>query len=215
MLGHKHSRLVAEEKSGPSQNTKCAKYECCMPKPTELSLHFFISTVKQLLTAPQAFYRHLPRGGGYLAPLLFVLILSCLPLFLPVVGKSYTLIANGAPVSVLQPALGWGLVFSLIGIPLAFVGSGVCFLIWKMLGSQQPYAVAFRCVATLAVLVPFAVLLAQVPLAWIGLVMWGLYLLVVASVEMHKLKAQDAWLTFGALGSGWLLSRLMSGSYFG
>ena len=171
--------------------------------------------MKQLLTAPQAFYRQLPRAGGYLAPLLFVLILSCTSLFLPVVGKSYALIANGAPVSVLQPALGWGFVFSLIGIPLAVVGSGACFLIWKMLGSQQPYAVAFQCVATLAVLVPFAVLLAQIPLAWLGICLWGLYLLVVASVEVHKLKAWDAWLTFGALGSGWILSRLMSGSYFG
>lgn len=183
-----------------------------MVKNAELSLILFISAVKQLLSAPRAFYRHLPRGGGYVAPVLFVLVLSCLPLFLPVVGKSYRLIADGAPVSVLQPALGWGFVFSLIGIPLTVVGSGVCFLIWKMLGSQQPYAVAFRCVATLAVLVPFAVLLAQVPLAWLGIVLWGLYLLIVASVEVHKLKAWDAWLTFGALCSGWILSRLMSGS---
>ena len=186
-----------------------------MPRPTALSLHCLISTVKQLLTTPRTFYRHLPRDGGFLAALLLVLILSCLPLFLPVVGKSYSLIANGAPALVLLPALGWGFVFSLIGIPLVVVGSGVCFLIWKMLGSQQPYAVAFRCVATLAVLVPFAILLAQVPFAWIGMSLWGLYLLVVASVEAHKLKAQDAWLTFGALGSGWVLSQLMSDSYQG
>ena len=181
-----------------------------MPKRSELSLNFFVSTVKQLLTAPQAFYRNMPRHGGSLAPLLFVLILSWTPLFLPVVGKSYALIANGAPVSVLQPALGWGFVFSLIGIPLAGVGSGVCFLIWRMLGSQQPYVVAFRCVATLAVLVPFAVLLAQVPLGWLVIAGWGLYLLVVASIEVHGLKARHAWLTFGALGSGWILSGVMS-----
>lgn len=181
-----------------------------MPKRSELSLTFFLSTVQQLLTAPQAFYRHMPRGGGSLAPLLFVLILSWTPLFLPVVGKSYALIANGAPVSVLQPALGWGSLFSLIGIPLAGVGSGVCFLIWRMLGSQQPYAVTFRCVATLAVLVPFAVLLARVPLGWLVIVGWGLYLLVMASVEVHGLKAQHAWLTFGALSSGWILSGVMS-----
>ncbi len=181
-----------------------------MAKRSELSVTFFIVTVKQLLTSPQAFYRHLPRRGGYLAPLLFVLILSCTPLFLPVVGKSFSLITNGAPVSVLQPALGWGFVFSLIGIPLAVVGSGLCFLMWKMLGSQQPYAVAFRCVATLAVLVPFAVLTAEVPLGWLVIDMWGLYLLVVASVEVHNIKARYAWLTFGALGSGWILPRLMS-----
>ena len=184
-----------------------------MAKYTKLSLHFFISVVKQLLTAPHVFYRQLPRGGGYVAPLLFVLILSFLPLFLPVVGKSYELIANGAPVSVLQPALGWGFVLSLIGIPVTVVGSGVCFLIWKMHGSQQSYAVAFRCVSTLAVLVPFAVLVPPVPLAGVGIVLWGLYLLIVASVEVHKMKARDAWLTFGALGSGWILSRLISGVY--
>ena len=186
-----------------------------MPKPTELSLTFLLSTLNQLLTAPRAFYRHMPRHAGYLAPVLFVLIVSGFPLFLPVVSKSFSLVADGAPFAVVRPALGWGLVFALIGIPLVGLGSGVCFLIWKMLGSQQPYAVAFRCVATLAVVVPFGVLLAQVPVAWLGMSLWGLYLLVVASVEVHKLKAQEAWLTFGALGAGWLLSRLMSGAYFG
>lgn len=172
------------------------------------SLVTILKQAIQVVIAPRTFYRKMPRRGGYLPPTLFVLIVSGLPLFLPVVWKSFSFMTEGAPASVLLPAFGWGFVFSLLGLPLSVLGAGVCFFLWKLLGSAQSFETTFRCVAYISVLVPFAVLAEHVPLGWLGIVIWGLSLLVIASVKVHQLKSRDAWLVFGAFGLVWVVSVL-------
>ncbi|MEO6696945.1 MAG: YIP1 family protein, partial [Gammaproteobacteria bacterium] len=81
----------------------------------------------------------------------------------------------------------------------SFIGAGILYVIWKLMGSTQNYETAYRCLAYAYAITPVVTLLGFVPyLGLIGLV-WMLYLLVVASVEVHGIAAKTAWIVFGIL----------------
>ncbi len=150
------------------------------------------ATIKQIITDPVEFYKQMPKSGGFVTPLVFMVLMG---------------VAGGVVQAVLgiiglSPA---GSVFSIIFIPafvaiFGFVGAAILFIIWKLMGSQESYETAYRCGAYAGAIVPVTTLLSPIPYLGpiIGIV-WTTYLLVVASMEVHSLPSKLAWTVFGAL----------------
>lgn len=151
-------------------------------------------TALLVITRPVDFYRQMPRSGGYVEPLIFMVALSFVA---GLVRSLFSLLGLGPG--------GAGGLGALIIVPVAvaifgFVGAGIMFLIWKFMGSEQPYEVAYRCTAYAAAISPLTSLAHPIPYlgALVGIA-WGMYLLLIASTEVHNIEPKKAQMIIGGL----------------
>ena len=156
----------------------------------------FLEKVQKVIKDPKAFYGDMPRSGGLVEPLIFMVAMG---------------VAAGIVRAVLG-VLGIGMdasffmaLASIIIVPVCvaaygFIGAGILFLIWNVMRSQQPYELAFRCMAYTAAIIPITVFFHVIPYlgSIIGLV-WTTYLLVNASTEVNHIQPKLAWIVFGAI----------------
>jgi len=165
------------------------------------SPQFDISTIIRdgiaVITDPARFYRGMAREGGFADPAIYVLVMGAaaglLATLLSLFGAGW------------YGGMGSGMTLILL-VPLAlliwsFIGAAVLFVVWKLMGSEQPYEVAYRCAAYATAIVPATMPLQIFPyLPAIVSVTWGSWLMVLASVEVHRLEQKKALLVFGILG---------------
>lgn len=146
-----------------------------------------VQTALASLSDPAAFYRAMPREGGWTEPMVFVLAMAFLS---AVAGGAAHLLLSGRSSSGLLAA---GLVVggSVLGPLFVLLFSAFCHGIWRVLGSRASFETSMRCVAYTSSLVPLQALLGAVPVAGalMGMAAFGyrLYMLGVASVEVHGL----------------------------
>lgn len=143
----------------------------------------------QVITNPSDFFRSMPRTGGYREPAVFLFILSM------IIGliSSISLFrhSQGMAITVL-------VMTPLLTPLLAFVGAGLLFLVWKLMGSTQSYETAYRCAAYSFTIQLITAFVSMIP--YVGGVVataWGMYILYVASVEVHGIerrKARTVWM---------------------
>ncbi len=155
-----------------------------------------LPAAKEVITSPGEFYSKMPRTGGFLQPLVFMIVLG---------------VVSGLILSVLSLiglAPGEGLVTglaALIFVPImvgifGFVGAAILFVIWKIMGSQESYETAYRCMAYTAAIMPITTVLNLIPYLGVAIgLVWVTYLLVTASIRVHGIAAQKAWIGFGAI----------------
>ena len=150
----------------------------------------------QVITNPMGFYRSMPKTGGLVEPMIFMiamgLIAGVLRTIISVLGLGLTGSSMmGAASIILMP------IFVTI---FGFVGAAILYVIWRLMGSGESFEVAFRCGAYATAISPITSLISLVPYLGgvVGLV-WMAYLMVVASTEVHKLRARTAWIVFGAI----------------
>jgi hypothetical protein len=159
-------------------------------------------TVVEVIRDPVNFYRTMPRTGGFLEPLIFAVILgfaAALVQFL--LGGLFGL---GTAVTLSLLFL-WPILIAIF----SFVGAGILYGIWVVMGSQYSYETAYRCTAYAAAIYPVLAVLGIIP--YLGTIIgtaWAAYLLIVASIEVHGIKPNTAYLIFGGLGLLLLLSSL-------
>lgn len=159
-------------------------------------------TALKVLTSPAAFFREMPKTGGFLAPLAFMVVM----------GVAGGLVQAVLSLLHLHPGAGVaaGLV-SVIVLPIlivifGFLGAGIAFVVWKMMGSQESFEAAFRCVAYMAALAPVNAVLGIFPFAGAVLApVLATVFLVTASVEAHRIASRKAWLVFGIMGALFIL----------
>lgn len=154
-------------------------------------------TAMNVLTSPSEFFREMPKTGGFVEPLVFMIAMGV------VAGLLQSIL------SVLRLQVGAGMAMglgSVIILPImigifGFVGAAVLFLIWKLLGSQESYETAYRCGAYIGVLTPISVLLHLIPFVGAAAsVLLMTFFLVTASVAVHNIPSRKAWLVFGIIG---------------
>jgi len=154
-------------------------------------------TAVKVLTSPSEFFKEMPKTGGFVEPLVFMIAMGV------VAGLLQSIL------SVLRLQVGAGMAMglgSVIILPImigifGFVGAAILFLIWKLTGSQESYETAYRCGAYIGVLTPISVLLHLIP--YVGAVVSVLLMtsfLVTASVAVHNIPSRKAWLVFGIIG---------------
>lgn len=166
-------------------------------------------TAIKVITQPAAFFREMPKTGGFVEPLVFAVALGVVSgAIQAVTGILHLHPVGGAAAGVA----------SIVLVPVfvaifGFVGAGILFVIWKLMGSQEDYETAYRCGAYISAVGPITTLLGIIP--YLGAVLSlpiMTYYLVMASVEAHKIASQKAWKVFGLLAVI-LLAMNLSGQY--
>lgn len=169
----------------------------------KLDLTKFPNIVKEIITNPAGFYRGMAKEGGYLEPLIFLIVMS-------VVSALIQIILSTIGFGGVGYAAAWGLM-AIIILPIfiiifGFIFAGIMFLIWKIMGSSETYETAFRCIAYASAISPVVAILTVIPyISVIVNVVWGFFLMITASIETHKIKKNTAYIVFGVLGLIFLL----------
>lgn len=154
-------------------------------------------TAMNVLASPSEFFREMPKTGGFVEPLVFMIAMGV------VAGLLQSIL------SVLRFQVGAGMAMglgSVIILPImigifGFVGAAVLFLIWKLMGSGESYETAYRCGAYIGVLTPISVLLHLIPFVGAAAsVLLMTFFLVTASVAVHDIPSRKAWMVFGIIG---------------
>lgn len=166
-----------------------------------------IEDAKLVITDPVGFYRNMPSDGGLQRPLLFVIVMAVLLALISTVMSIFGWGPLGAV------AIGIG---SLILLPIAavigsFIGAAILYVIWTLMGSEQDYRTAYRCVAYTGAIFPITGVLGVIPYigSIIGIV-WGMFLLAIASIEVHGRTQQLSYRVFGILGVIMILGNITS-----
>lgn len=155
-----------------------------------------VGTVKGVITAPVDFYRAMPKAGGFGDPLIFALVMGVIS---GVIQAVLGLFHFGAAASTMG-ALAFIIIAPIWIVIGSFIGAAIMFVVWKLMGSNESYETAYRCGAFAAAISPITSVLGLIPYVGgiLGMV-WMLYLIVTASVEVHKLPSQKAWTVFGII----------------
>ena len=159
-------------------------------------------TAVKVVTAPADFFREMPKTGGFLEPLVFAVIMGfvagIIHAILSLFGVGYGAGYGGGGMMA-----GFGMIiFMPIAVAIgSFIGGAILFVIWKLMGSQEEYEAAYRCGAYLTALAPITAIISVVPYAG-GIVNMAIYVffLVTASIHVHNIPSQKAWLVFGIIG---------------
>ena len=168
-------------------------------------LSTIIDNAGRMLKDPAGFYRDMEKAGGFLDPLIYVVVMAAgtglIIAVLSLLGAGMTgAIAIGLAAVIVFP------IFAVIG---SFIAAAMLFLIWKLLGSNESYETGYRCVAYATVVYPVSAVLGLIPYlgAMLGVV-WGMYLMTVATSEVHRLKRKTAYIVFGVLGVLLIISNI-------
>ncbi len=163
-------------------------------------------TTLRILTQPALFFREMPKTGGFVEPLVFMVAMGVVS---GIIGGLLT-----ALFSILGLHFGAGMVTGFIAIILmpiyfaigsavfGFVSAAILFIIWKIMGSNEEYETAYRCNAYISAVLPVTTVLALIPYVGgaIGILI-GIYYLVHASIETHGIPSRKAWLVFGIIAA--------------
>jgi len=163
-----------------------------------IDLNEIKETAIKVLTSPQTFFKEMSKTGGYVQPLIFMIVMGVIggliqSLFSIIGLKVATGLAMGVASIILVPVV--------TGI-FGFVGAAILYLIWRLMGSQEEYETAYRCAAYVSVLTPITCLLGIVPYIGgaVGIAL-AMYFTIIATIEVHQIPSQKAWLVFGIIGA--------------
>ena len=167
-----------------------------MSESSNFSLETVIAQIKQIITNPVEFYRNMPKTGGYGEPIIFLLVAAA--------GGGIVLAALSiiglAPAGLGMAGLGAIIMFPIGGLIGSFIFAAILFVIWKLMGSPENYETAYRCVAYSFALMPaFAVLMVIPYLGTVIRTLWGTWLVIIQSTQVHGRAKQTAQLVFGIL----------------
>ena len=166
-----------------------------MEKEIEKNITLILNNMKKIITNPVGFFQSMPKSGGFVEPIIFMVsmgvVAGIIQALLGIVGLFHTSFFGALSFIIIVPVLA-----TIFG----FVGAAILFVIWKIMGSQQSFETAYRCGAYTGGIVPISTVLSIIPFigSLVGLV-WMTYLLVVASTEVHNIKAKTAWIVFGVI----------------
>lgn len=168
-------------------------------------LENILATVVKVITNPVGFYREMPKKGGFVEPIIFIVAMMLVAMAVNLVVAilhigSYSM-GFGMGVGIAS-AVGGLILGPIFGVAFSFIGAAILFIIWKIMGSQEDFEAAYRCGAYACGIVPITAILNLIPYigSTIGLV-WIFYLIIVASIEVHKIKSQTAWLVWGIIAA--------------
>ncbi|GJL49738.1 MAG: hypothetical protein NPIRA01_09650 [Nitrospirales bacterium] len=167
-----------------------------------------LQDVYTILTNPKGFYRRMPKAGGYGDPVTFVLVIAVVT----AVGMAVvSLFGLGTVGEAMAVGFGGIIFIPIMTLALSFLGAGIVFAVWKIIGSQEPFEAAYRCMAYAAALYPITVVASLIPYlgSIIGIVWWT-YLMIVATTEVHRLPQKTAFVVFGIIGIFFVSTNLSS-----
>jgi len=177
-----------------------------MTEQNKFDINSVIATAKAVITNPKAYYETMPKTGGFANPVIFIVamavIMGIITAILSLFSSPVGMMASGFAAIIILP------IGALIG---AFIGAGILFIIWKLMGSTENYETAFRCLAAITAIYPIIAILSIIPyISTIVGVVWATYLLIEASVAVHGRDRKTAQIVFGIIGIVLLISNVSS-----
>lgn len=174
---------------------------------SNFSIHSVIEDALQIITKPVAFYRRMPHSGGYVEPMIFLVVMAA------VAGLIITIFSffGGGLVGMMAFGAAAVIILPIAAIISSFIGAAIMFVIWKLMGSGKNFETAYRCVAYASAIYPVSAVLGLIP--YLGTVVgiaWGMYLMVAASVEVHEIQINKAYIVFGILGMLMIIGNVSS-----
>ncbi|MDH4194607.1 MAG: YIP1 family protein [Nitrospirota bacterium] len=166
-----------------------------------------LEKARTVLTAPGEFYRQMPKSGGFLEPMLFLIVMAIIG---AIIFVSLGFLGLGS-FSAMGVGIGAMLFMPVMAVIGSFIGGGIMFVIWKLMGTQEPFEVAYRCVAYASAIYPVTALIGLVP--YLGSVVgiaWGMYLMFIATKAVHQLNEKTASMVFGIIGLILIVSNISS-----
>lgn len=173
----------------------------------QAKLNTIIEDALKVIINPAEFYQKMPKSGGYADPVIFVLLMAV------IMGLLFSVFSLFGAGVVGAMAAGFGAIFIMpvFAILGSFIGAAILFVIWRLMGSDEPYETAYRCVAYASAIYPAMALLGLIPyLGSIISVAWGMYLMIMASIEVQRMNRNTAYIVFGILGALMIVVNLSS-----
>ncbi len=173
-----------------------------MENSSSFNLTTVINDAISVVKNPIGFYQNMSKTGGYAEPVIFVAVMAVIAAILLSV---LSLVSGKIPFS---GAIGMLVFVPIVIVVASFISAAIIFVIWKLMGSPHNYETAYRCLAYSMALMPVVAVLSLIPYASIIGTLWGMYLLVVASTEVHGLKKNTALIVFGILAAFGVMSNI-------
>lgn len=166
-----------------------------MQNSSNFDLGKVIETAQSVILQPVSFYRNMQKSGGYIEPLIFMLVMAVIG---GLIIAFFSLFGGGRFAAVGIAAV----IFMPIMVAIwGFIGAAIMFVIWKLMGSNESYETAYRCVAYSSAIFPVIMLIGLIPYLGSAIgVIWGIYLMIAASTEVHGINKNTAMIVFGILG---------------
>lgn len=164
---------------------------------SRFDLKNILLTAVRVVTSPSGFFRDMPKTGGYLEPLLFMLVMGFIGAMLQALFGMSGLQDQQLDIDALSLILFLTIMIVISG----FVAAAIYFVIWRVMGSQESFETAYRCNAYISALIPITTVLSLLPTVapFISILLSTVFL-VIASVHVHRLPSQKSWIVFGLLG---------------
>lgn len=150
-----------------------------------------------VITNPTDFYRNMKREGGFAEPIIFLVVMAAV---MGVIMTVFSLFGGGR---IGAMAVGFGAIIfmPIMALIMSFIAAGIMFVVWKLMGSNESFETAYRCIAYASAIYPIVAIVSLIP--YIGTIIgvaWGTFLLFTASVEVHQLARKTAMIVIGILG---------------
>ena len=174
---------------------------------SSFDINTVIEDALQVITKPVEFYRRMPHTGGYVEPIIFLVVMAV------VTGLLFTILSfiGAGMMGMLAFGASAIIMFPVIALISSFIGGAVMFVIWKLMGSDKSYETAYRCVAYSSAISPIYAVLVLIPYAGVVIyIAWGFYLMTMASIMVHDIAEKKAYIVFGVLGVLFILFNLSS-----
>ncbi len=155
-------------------------------------------TAIRVITSPAVFFREMPKTGGFAEPLVFMMVMGVMA---GIVNAALSIFGLHVGVGI-GKALASIITYPLVIAVLGFIWAAIIFVLWKLMGSREPYETAYRCMAYITALWPITTALGAVPyIGVLPIMALVMYFYVIATIEAHKIPSRRAWLVFGIIGA--------------
>jgi hypothetical protein len=176
----------------------------------KFDINSVIDEVKRIATEPVEYYKTMKTSGGFTDPIIFVVVMGAVSGLL---ASVFALIAIGR-FGMMAMGIGSIIIVPIFVLIACFIGAAIMYVIWKLMGSEQNYETAFRCVASTTVIMPLMIILPIIPyLGNIIAVGLSFFLIYLATIHVHKIEEGKAKIVIGVIAALVILSNL-SGERF-
>jgi len=181
-------------------------YEASTTPGETLTFPALFGWAAALAKSPRRFLRDMAKKGGYGTPILFLAFWTFASSFISVL------------VSFVRPSVGGGTMvvrfFGLIASPFLGVLAGfffaaILFVIWHLMGSREDFQTSFRVWSFISPLWAAGSVLGLIPYLSILVLFAAIYLIIVASEEVHGLPRDRSLIVWGIICGFFLLLGLL------
>ncbi|MGH7858733.1 MAG: YIP1 family protein [Candidatus Binatia bacterium] len=159
-------------------------------------------TAMRVLADPKGFFASLPAEDGLKAPAIFAAIM----LAATAVVQALFALVGLHPVGFFA-ALILAPIFGAIGL---LIGAAILLFASKALGGEATFESSLRIVAYASAIMPVAAVFLIVPYLPILAHAYGIYIIIVAVIAVHRVPEDRAWMVLGGIGALLLAFSLVS-----